>query len=142
MDPEEPWDGWEINKAETLYEFSIVTRPADPKAGATHIQSAKGGLPDGLKLADLSEALLDDAEELIDRYAALHRMRNVAEGRDWSEGNRRRLTAWQDRAERLQETLAALLTSPDQNDGAASEKERLSLMLDLQRLRDDLPVGV
>ena len=134
LDPAEPWREWSITQVSRLYEFSIVNAAADPRAVATRIQSAQSGLLDGLKLADLTDALLADAGEIVNRYAALHEMRNVAEGRKWSENNRERLAQWRDRAEALSQSFADLLVDP--------EAERLSLLIDLDEIQGASLAGV
>lgn len=144
MDPDDPWGAWNITEVGKLFEFSVVNAEADPKASATRIQSENGEPRDGSRLSDQTDALLDDAEEIISRYARIHEMRNVGEGRHWSEDNARRLTDWHARAETLCQQFAALLKDPQAEAEAErreSERARLSLLIDLDELQGAALVG-
>lgn len=118
-----PWwqDGVRVLTQIKLYEVSLVTVPANPKAVVTGV---KEGLPDGLSLDDHFQAVLATEREYITRIKGLADLR-AKEGRMLSEANRSKLVAMKDSlAEHLQ-TLDALIVAatPAPADDAATDSK-------------------
>lgn len=123
-----------IKRIPELYEVSIVTVPANPRALVSGAKSVSDRAQ-GMKLADHSEAVLATVDEFATRVKSLRDLR-VKEGRVLSERVRGRLAGHCDSlrqcATDLDELLASTAPKPKDEDTAKQlilEAERLALEL-------------
>lgn len=104
-----------------LFEYSIVTVPANPKATAFDVKDFSGGSLADLSLDDHSESVLAAVRGLVHRGQGLKALRE-AEGRQLSQ---KRLADFTE----LKELIEEILTAPVQVDAKALQRQAQAFLL-------------
>jgi HK97 family phage prohead protease len=130
LDDEYLADGGRLLKEIKLYEWSVVTVPANQLAAVT---GAKGLLQDGMTLDQQSSLVLAAAEGFQTRMKGLSDLR-AKEGRILSDANRKRIASLKDALAAVLGDLDELLTATATAPKALSDTERQRLRAASMRL--------